>query len=203
MNFRDRDVSEFTQTPEEILAPLRLKGECHHLYGISKKYLKNFRVALDIGSKFGHYSKELIKDFASVHAFDMRDKMRISPKNLKFHNIALGDSNKTVYYTSARVNEQQGSNSCEQKKLDDMGIKNIDHIKIDVEGHELPVLRGAVEAIKTYKPVVTIEQNTVIEQEGKGSKWDGIRFLRSMGYWLVDHNGRDDYILIHKEQANT
>lgn len=200
MNFRDRDVSEFAQTPEEILAPLRLKGECHHLYNVSKKYIRNFRVALDIGSKFGHYSKELAKDFASVHAFDMRNKMRISPDNLKFHNLALGDSNKTVYYTSARVNEHKGEESCEQKRLDDMRMENVDHVKIDVEGHELHVLRGAAETIKKYKPVITIEQNTVIEQEGKGSKWDGIDFLKSIGYWLVDHNGRDDYILVHAER---
>jgi FkbM family methyltransferase len=190
-------VSEFTWTPEEVLAPLRQQGECHHLYNLTKKHIRNFRTAIDIGSKFGHYSKELVKDFASVHAFDMRAKMRISRKNLKFHNIALGDSNNTVYYTSARVNEYRGENTCKQKKLDDMSIQNVDHIKIDVEGHELLVLRGAVKTIKNYKPVITIEQNTVIEQEGKGSKWDGIQFLKSMGYWLVDHNGRDDYILIH------
>ena len=203
MGSRDRDVSEFGWAPEEGLAPLRRQGECHHLYNLTKKYITHFRTALDIGSKFGHYSKELVKDFDQVHAFDMRNKMRISPRNLKFHNVALGDARKTVYYTSARVNESSGENSCQQKRLDDMDLPDIDHIKIDVEGHEMAVLKGAVETIQKCKPVIAIEQNTVIEQEGKGSKWDGIKFLKSIGYWLVDHNGRDDYILIHQDKANT
>ena len=200
MSSRDRHVSEFAWTPEEVLAPLRHKGECHHLYNLTKKHIRNFRTALDIGCKFGHYSKELVKDFQQVHAFDMRDKMRISNKNLKFHKFALGDSRKTVYYTSARVSELKGENTCEQKRLDDMDLLDIDHIKIDVEGHEMAVLKGAVETIKKFQPVITIEQNTVIEQEGKGSKWDGIDFLKNIGYWLVDHNGRDDYILVHPEK---
>ena len=44
----------------------------------------------------------------------------------------------------------------ELKKLDDVGIKTADIIKIDVEGAELSVLEGAENILKEGKPVLLI-----------------------------------------------
>jgi len=35
--------------------------------------------------------------------------------------------------------------------------KKIDMIKIDVEGHELPVIEGAINTIHTHKPLIYVE----------------------------------------------
>ncbi|MBK9337679.1 MAG: FkbM family methyltransferase [Lewinellaceae bacterium] len=51
----------------------------------------------------------------------------------------------------------------ELQRLDDQPfVQNqaIDLIKIDVEGHELEVLRGGLETIRRNKPVLLIEDNT-------------------------------------------
>jgi len=42
------------------------------------------------------------------------------------------------------------------KRLDDLNIENIGLIKIDVEGHEIHVLKGALETLKrnNYPPIL-------------------------------------------------
>ena len=45
--------------------------------------------------------------------------------------------------------------------LDSMNLPGLDYIKIDVEGAEGLVIRGGVETIKKYKPVVVFEHNYV------------------------------------------
>ena len=43
------------------------------------------------------------------------------------------------------------------KLLDDYNYDNVDYIKIDTEGHELPLLEGAVKTIDANRPVVQCE----------------------------------------------
>ena len=40
-------------------------------------------------------------------------------------------------------------------------IKKIDFIKIDTEGHELEVLKGAEKTIKKFKPILMVEKNNL------------------------------------------
>jgi hypothetical protein len=43
------------------------------------------------------------------------------------------------------------------KTLDSFGIENVSFVKIDTEGHELEVLRGAVQTMSSNRPVAIIE----------------------------------------------
>ena len=42
-------------------------------------------------------------------------------------------------------------------KLDDLNIKNISFIKVDIEGHELEFLEGAKETIDRERPAIVLE----------------------------------------------
>ena len=44
------------------------------------------------------------------------------------------------------------------KTLDSFGFEAVDFIKIDVEGYELPMIRGGEQTIKACKPNIVIEQ---------------------------------------------
>ena len=67
----------------------------------------------------------------------------------------------------------------EVKKLDDFNFNNIDFIKIDVQGLELSVLKGAYSTLKFNNPILCIE-------EDNPSNSETIPFLENLNYVVVD-----------------
>ena len=64
------------------------------------------------------------------------------------------------------------------EKLDNIQIKNIGFIKIDVEGHELEVIKGAKETINKYNPILLVE----IEKRHSKESEETINFINNLGY---------------------
>lgn len=138
------------------------------------------RTAIDIGAHVGLWSMVLQKYFTQVIAFEPvpahiecfernLEKVLVS-KNLpgKGHvqllPCALGSETKLIKINAvpdnsgnARV-DPKGSVIVDQKRLDDFVLPDVSFIKIDVEGYELDVVRGAERTIRTYRPVMVIEQ---------------------------------------------
>ena len=56
---------------------------------------------------------------------------------------------------------------------------NIDFIKIDVQGYELSVLKGAYSTLKFNNPILCIEEDNPINSET-------IPFLENLNYVVVD-----------------
>ena len=65
------------------------------------------------------------------------------------------------------------------KKFDSFYFKNINFIKIDVQGYEFEVLKGAEKSLRESSPVICIE-----EENPKNSK--SLKFLQSLDYNIVD-----------------
>ncbi|CAN7472540.1 FkbM family methyltransferase [Mycolicibacterium frederiksbergense] len=63
--------------------------------------------------------------------------------------------------------------------IDALGLRRIGVIKIDVEGHELAVLRGAAETLRTAKPTCIVE---TAERHTPGGVAQTFTFFESMGY---------------------
>ena len=78
-----------------------------------------------------------------------------------------------------------GSKGRTSKRLDDYNFLNVDYIKIDVEGHELKVIKGAIATIEKYNPVIVIEENGSQELYNKGVKDDALNFLQSINYKVM------------------
>ena len=68
-----------------------------------------------------------------------------------------------------RLDDEPGLTSC----------NSIDFIKLDTEGNELAVLRGAKELIRRNKPLLMIEMNGCSERFFKTSEQDLRDFLRN------------------------
>ena len=154
---------------------------CLETYLKSKPYIKNFRTAIDVGCRDGDYSLPLIEDFDKIHAFDYRPRMKYENKKLTYYRVALGDESKNVFATGGVIREN-GTKQVRQKRLDDYNFSDVDYIKIDVEGHELKVIKGAIATIEKYNPVIVIEENGSQELYNKGEKDDALNYLQSIGY---------------------
>jgi FkbM family methyltransferase len=66
-------------------------------------------------------------------------------------------------------------------RIDDLGLRKLDLIVLDVEGYELPALMGAEQTIRHSWPSVILEVGGHNSEHGNG---DAVGWLRSMGYGL-------------------
>lgn len=74
-----------------------------------------------------------------------------------------------------------------QKTLDsiDLNIKNIDVLKIDVEGYSYEVLQGAKETINKFNPIIQLEILSKKDEYDK-SKENILMFLSDLDYKLIE-----------------
>lgn len=63
-------------------------------------------------------------------------------------------------------------------------ISRLDLIKIDVDGHELPVLRGAVEALRRFRPILVMEMSPYVHAELHHNFAEFVGLLKTAGYFL-------------------
>lgn len=100
------------------------------------------------------------------------------------HRKKIGLTNETEH-NNCRITSQIGENSIDVTvvTLNDMIDKMpIAGMKIDVEGDEFEVVQGAVDILKTSKPWLCIEFNTVIWKLNRLGDWPVHKYLSELGY---------------------
>jgi FkbM family methyltransferase len=169
---------------------------------------------LDVGGNIG-YNALMFSDYAPVHTFEPLFHTIIS-KNVEQnpgvkHPITvcpygLSDSQaRTDIFlpkkdgilrnyggTSLHPNETQHSDekfSIQLEKLDDVYTGTPSLMKIDVEGHEFEVIRGAVETINRHRPFLYVEIFGFEESPIPG-------FLERLGYKQVVQRPEHNYLFI-------
>lgn len=158
--------------------------------------VKNKLVALDIGANIGLWTKDLTEFFAKVIAiepiveFQNCLKKNVVSENLEILPIALGmyDTKIDMILTNGNTGHSHvnlktfGNGQIEMKRLDSMKFERIDYIKIDCEGYELNILKGAEKTIKKHKPVIVVEQKLHIDTGvTKNTQFSSVELLRSWG----------------------
>lgn len=74
---------------------------------------------------------------------------------------------------------------CEVDTLDNIlldKVKKIDGIKIDAEGYDFSVLRGAEKIIKKYKPLLLLEISESSLRKNNSTPEDIFNFVKDLGY---------------------
>jgi len=168
-------------------------------------YCSDFRTAVDIGAHVGLWSRGLTEKFSKVICFEPCDEfadilLKNAPKVHALHRCALGLREGHVAIQIEHDNT--GCTHINRGKeglipmfpLDHFKLTDVDFIKIDVEGYELDVIKGATETLKNNDPIIIIEQKEkyVIPEEGRHA---AVRFLmRELRYRVI---GRviDDWIM--------
>ena len=141
----------------------------------SLAFVTDFSCALDIGAHRGIWTREMMKYFYQVRAFEPVESLfKQIPHNNNSciaYNVACGDKAGYCKISPGKRNTGQGSIS----GAGTIPVVVIDNflpklkpsfIKIDVEGFEFNVLRGARETIIKNKPVVLIEENGLCNKYG-------------------------------------
>ena len=196
--------------PKMLAKSVSKGGPTEYQYQVRRRsfdHVKQNRVALDIGANVGLWSRDLVKRFDTVIAFEPVAMFReclarnVFAKNLQVQSIALGDHEGMINmiitegntgHTHVDPNSQNGSTQI--TKLDSLNIDNVDYIKIDCEGYEYRVLCGAEQTIRRCRPVVVIEQKPHDAYSKDYGQFAAIGLLQEWGMVKLDQV-RDDWIM--------
>jgi len=126
-------------------------------------HVKQWRNAIDVGANVGEWTRPLAEKFQQVICFEPNPNFRecfnknITESNVTLWPYGLSDKEHTAQqdFNSTVLKEGEGNIEC--RTLDSFNLTDVDYIKIDVDGFEVPVLRGAQETIRKNNPVINIE----------------------------------------------
>ncbi len=183
-------------------------------------------ISVDIGAHQGVYTYVMSRKSKKCIAFEAHpyytEKLKkAAPKNVVVHNLAISDFNGT-----AKLKIPNGkvglatidpNNKLQVKKenlveiaeievktatLDSLIDEKVDFIKIDVEGHEISVLNGAINILMKYHPVVMVE----VEERHVSGRIEAVNnFFNNIsykGYFLNEGLLKDiSYFDINKYQT--
>lgn len=155
-------------------------------YRTLKKIIMTGNHVIDIGANFGWYStlfSRWVGDEGKVYSFEplpdvfceLNNNIELNNlKNIETFPFAISDEEGSAVISfpvslgseyasiaTTKIAEREYEAVCEVTRLDklveDIGIAQVDFIKIDVEGNEINVLKGAEQTLLKYKPSLMIE----------------------------------------------
>lgn len=175
--------------------------------------VKQFRRAIDIGGNIGFWSRDFCEQFADVQIFEPdRSNLECLRANLagknnyKIHEVGLSNERGEVsFYVSPTTSgghsvfrEQVFELSVNQTTipvhcLDEYAFTDVDLIKIDTQGSELNILRGAEDTLRRESPILNVEiEHKTSEQIKQGARIIG--YLSSLGYRELGRSKRKEVV---------
>lgn len=166
--------------------------------------LKRRRTALDIGANVGLWTMDLVNDFTHVHSFEpVLDFQQCLTKNTKksnytLHRVALGETESEIDMVITPENtghshvntESFGKGTIPMHLLDSYNFNEVDLIKVDCEGYEVPILKGAKETILRNRPILIVEQQNHEYQQDR-LDLPAVQLLESWGMKRVCNFNKD------------
>lgn len=170
-------------------------------------------VFFDVGAYFGYYSlvvAHATRGAATVHAFEpVRANHALLVENCRLngfggihpHPLALSDEPGTAEIElppesnrgSGRVVAGDATGPHETVTLTTLDhfvaaheIRRLDFVKIDVEGAELAVIRGARAALARFRPTLLVELNPAALRARQAEPVELLSLLRELGYSVAE-----------------
>ena len=153
--------------------------------------------AVDVGAHIGLWSRRLAECFDHVYAYEPIKELaecyrrNMTKNNYHLREIGLSDRAGTLsilYDATASGNSHISSENLAHSRsipvetLDQQTLPTVAYIKMDVEGWELPILKGARNIMERDHPFISVEaKNTVLRRYGQ-NKQDLHQYLASQGY---------------------
>ena len=193
-----------------------------HLTGLFQKILAPGMTFVDVGANIGYFSllaARIVGETGAVVAIEpgerngvllQRSLARNRLRNVRLHPYAVSDRRETLVYLPQGSNGTvtglggdgdvpSGGRLVPATTLDDLlaGLDRVDVIKIDVEGAEGRVLRGAAATLARHRPLVVSEFSPLLLEAISGVAGDAyLSHLLDLGYELsvVDPDGAGELI---------
>lgn len=173
-------------------------------------------VSVDIGANYGIYTAFLAQFCNQVIACEpvplsfkiLNDQLKkFETDNVQSHQVALSDKEETrniyipvidgttnYYRAGFEAGSKQNGYSVDVTctTLDNLlnQINECTFIKLDVEGHELPVIRGGKQVLKNFYPCLLIEMNTPPSRDNTDS------------FKILEELNEMDYICFYQKSTN-
>lgn len=185
-----------------------------YVYDKFIKYCDTKRIALDIGASYGFVTRCLADSFDHVYSYEIVSSVRkcLKTNMQNYSNVHVEDfgissfvgKQKLFFYPSwsGHSTTKNNKNFKEEKKTIIEPVKKIDaltfngkidFIKIDVEGSELSVLKGANKKLSTDKPVLLVE---ILSVE---SALQVMSYLQDLNYVMKEKH-KDDYVFVNRDK---
>lgn len=186
-----------------------------------REYITPESIVLDAGTNIGNHTIFFSKicNAQKVYSFEpLKTVFSIFEKNLELNNIknvekfnlALGEMQGFASisgYNSTSVGSTQfeftDNGSFEVISLDSLNIDKLDFAKVDVEGCQYELLKGARNTLEKCKPIIWIEmldkQNAWFGYDEEHEVILPQKILEEMGYVLVEQMSNYDYLYTHKD----
>ena len=168
---------------------------------LALRHCRSFHTAIDVGAHIGLWSFNLAQYFEMVHAFEpVAEHRECFAKNVRaeevmLHDCALGAApgrvSMDVASGSSGDSKVTAGDEVEVRTLDSFGIRNVDFIKVDCEGYEENVLRGAEQTILQWKPTIIVEQKREMASRFGLQPLGAVEYLKGLGYKQVAEHGGD------------
>jgi FkbM family methyltransferase len=178
---------------------LTMSGKAEAELAVFPRLVPRGTVAIDVGANVGLYSLAFLRRGASVVAMEPQVRYRHALDALSGRfgrltvcqaaasdasgyadlRVPVGEVDMGGFATLRSLSDSQDVQSVRTVRLDDLDVHKVSAIKIDVEGHEASVIRGALQLIITYHPflMLEIEQRYIAEPVS-----DVIQLVENLGY---------------------
>lgn len=147
-----------------------LTTNCPDEPNVISSFVPNKGIMIQAGGNAGYFTKKYADIFQFVYTFE--------PIPALFHCLNRNIQKDNVFKFQACLGERHGCVSLGRKvgnnagsmnvtgvgmtptmRIDDLALPGCDLIQLDLEGYELFALKGGLETINKYKPIVVIESS--------------------------------------------
>lgn len=159
-------------------------------------------IVIDCGAYDGGTAVRFVNMGCKVYSFEMergnyqKARKLAEEKNFVIENLALGAFNHSIHYSANGIASRidaQGSETAQVVTIDnyvrEKNLPRVDFIKMDVEGAELDILRGAAITISRFKPILALSAYHKLDDF-----WTLTKFIKSI---------RSDYEFALRQYATT
>lgn len=179
------------------------------------QFIEADQTFIDIGSHVGSWAQHFAQTCKQVHAFEpqrviydrLSEGIRLAElNNIVCHDVALGAQGemdlhhveKYGGWSTLRHRPELGNVIAVERvrcaQLDDFAFDDVGVIKIDAEGYEIDILRGAAKTIELHRPTLLLEawdQNWFAKE-----REELIAYVHSIGYDVVPIRGWPQMLLV-------